>query len=57
MRLLIFLSLSAILPLFAATYLYRREKCSFVFVILAPVIGIAAFAMLLLVLVLCSGDM
>lgn len=57
MRLLIFLSLSAILPLLVAAYLCRRGKCSFLFVILAPIIGIAAFAMLLMVLVLCSGDM
>ncbi len=56
-NLIIYSLFSVLIPLVTAIYIFSRGKCSIWCVIISPVVGLFLFCMLVVVLMLLSGDM
>lgn len=55
--LLLYLALSVFIPMTIAIFLWHRRKANFIWIFVSPLVGLFIFAMLIVVLVLLSGDM
>lgn len=57
MRFLTVALLSTVIPFFISLCLYRRKKCTVWTVVIAPLVGLFVFLLLIILLIVASGDM